>query len=134
MKRKKSVALQRMKPWYPLHSQPLSIQYILHNPTANPKTAAAPITIPKLSPTCAPAPCAPAPAPGALAARTCNPYPVATAAVPLTVSVLTDVAVVTAVQPAQLTHGGDVAQGPAVQPGQSEAGHALPSHHEVQGP
>ncbi|KAI1538656.1 hypothetical protein PtrSN002B_008132 [Pyrenophora tritici-repentis] len=43
-------------------------------------------------------------------------------------------AVVLAVHPAQLVHGGDVAQGPAVQPGQSEAGHAVPSHQEVQGP
>jgi len=69
-----------------------------------------------------------------LTAATWSPYAVVGTVVPLTVTVPTLVAVVLAVQPDHVVQGAFVLQGPAVQPGQSDGGHALPSHHAVQGP
>lgn len=54
--------------------------------------------------------------------------------VPLTVTTPTLVAVVLAVHPDHVVQGAFVLHGPAVQPGQFDSGHALPSHHAVQGP
>jgi hypothetical protein len=103
----------------------------IYNPTTTPKTAA-PITPPIPTVTADPAPVLPLVV-CALAAATCNPYPVVTTALPFTVVVTTLVAVVLAVHPDHVVHGALVLQGPAVQPGQSVGGHADWPHHAVQG-
>jgi hypothetical protein len=102
-----------------------------YKPTAIPTTAA-PNTAPIPAVTCMPAPCLGSGS--ILAAATCKPYAVDVAATPLTVVVMTLVAVVLAVHASQLVHGADVLQGPAVHPGQSEGGHLLPPHQAVHGP
>lgn len=110
-----------------------------HNPTTTPKpkprrATKLPIPTVALPPAAFPASPSPFALTPALAALTCSPYAVVVTGLPLTVVVTTLVAVVLASHPLQLVQGAELLQGPAVQPGQSEGGHALPSHHAVQGP